>query len=184
MGICSQDPLDIGQEAEVEHLVRLVEHQHREPAELQVTLLSEVEQPARGADDHVDALLQRLDLRLVGPAAVDGRDAQLAVADRQVLRREGEVAVHLQAELAGGDDDQCARDAGQLAFGVGGDPLQQRHAERKRLAHTGAGLTDQVIACQRHRHCQFLDSKRVFLAVLGQCTHDFVADSELSKGWD
>ena len=43
-------------------------------AELQVTLLGEVEQPAGRADDDVDALAQRLDLRLVGAAAVD-RDA-------------------------------------------------------------------------------------------------------------
>ena len=73
VGDLPQDALDVGQEAQVEHLVGLVEHQHRQPAELQVTLLGQVEQPARGADDDVDALLQRLDLRLVGRAAVDRR---------------------------------------------------------------------------------------------------------------
>ena len=74
VGDLPEDPLDVGQEAQVEHLVGLVEHQHRQPAELQVALLGEVEQPAGRADDDVDALLQRLDLRLVGPAAVDGGD--------------------------------------------------------------------------------------------------------------
>ena len=66
VGDLAQDALDVGQEAQVEHLVGLVEHQHRQPAELQVALLGEVEQSAGGADDDVDALLQRLDLRLVG----------------------------------------------------------------------------------------------------------------------
>ncbi len=101
----------------------------------------------------------------------------------EVLGRGCEVAVHLQAQLAGGDDDERARDAGQLPFGVGGDPLQQRHTEREGLAHTGAGLADEIVARQRQRHGQFLDSKRVFLAVLGQCPHDFVANSEFSKCW-
>ena len=81
VGDLPQDALDVGQEAEVEHLVGLVEHQHRQAAELQVALLGQVEQAAGGADDDVDALLQRLDLRLVGAAAVDGGDGQLAVAD-------------------------------------------------------------------------------------------------------
>ncbi len=49
----TQDALDIGQKAQVEHLVGLVEHQHRQAAQLQVTLLAQVEQPARGAHDHV-----------------------------------------------------------------------------------------------------------------------------------
>jgi hypothetical protein len=39
--------LDVGQEAQVEHLVGLVEHQHAQPAELQVALLGQVEQAAR-----------------------------------------------------------------------------------------------------------------------------------------
>ena len=47
VGDLLEDPLDVGQEAEVEHFVGLVEHQHRQPAELQMALLGEVEQPAR-----------------------------------------------------------------------------------------------------------------------------------------
>ena len=65
----------------------------RQSAELQVALLGQVEQSAGGADDDVDALLQRLDLRLVGPPAVDRRRTDsLRSLGRQVLRRRGEVA--------------------------------------------------------------------------------------------
>ena len=183
VGDLAQDSLDVGQEAEVEHLVGLVEHQHGDPAELQVALLREVEQPAGRADDDVGAGLQRVDLRLVGAPAVDGHDGQLAVAGGEVFRRDGEVAGHLQAQLAGGHHDECARDAGQRAFGVGGDALQQRHTEGEGLAHAGAGLADQVVARQRQRQRQFLDGKWVFLAVFGQCAHDFVANSEFGKCW-
>ena len=180
-GICSQNPLDVGQEAEVEHFVGLVEHQHRQPAELQVALLREVEQAPWRADDDVDALLQRLDLRLVGPATVDGRHGQLALTGGEVLRRGGEVSGHLQAQFAGWDDDERARDTAQRALGVGGDALQQRHPEGQGLAHAGARLTDEVVARERKRQRQFLDSKGMFLAVFGQCAHYFVANSEFGK---
>ena len=69
------DLLDVGQEAQVEHLVGLVEHQRAHVAEVEVALLGQVEQPAGRADDDLDALAQRLDLRLVGPAAVDREHA-------------------------------------------------------------------------------------------------------------
>ena len=110
VGDLTQNPLDVGQEAQVEHLVGLVEHQHRQPAELQVALLAQVEQPARGANHHVGAGAQRLDLRLVGPPAVDGHHRQLAaVVGGQVLGRGGQVAGDLQAQFAGGHDDQRPR---------------------------------------------------------------------------
>ena len=109
-GNLAQDPFDIGQEAQIQHLVRLIEHQHRQPAESQVALLGEVEQSARGADDDVGTGLQRLDLRLVGPAAIDGDDAELASAiSAEVLGRAGQVVVDLNAQLTGGYDDQRAR---------------------------------------------------------------------------
>ena len=112
-------------------------------------------------------------------------DGQLAAARRR-CRYFAAVArspVDLQAQLAGGHHDQRARHAGQRPLGVAGDALQQRHAERKGLAHAGAGLTDQVVAGQRQRQRQFLDGKGMFDAVLGQCAHDFVADAEFGKCW-
>ena len=65
--------------------------------------------------------------------------------------------------------------------GAGGDALQQRHAEREGLAHAGAGLADHVVAGQRQRQRQFLDSKGMLDALFGQCAHDFVADAEFGK---
>ena len=66
---------------------------------------------------------------------------------------------------------------------VARDAVQQRHAEREGLAHAGAGLADQVVACQRQRQGQLLDSKGMFDAVLGQCADDFVPNSEFGKCW-
>jgi hypothetical protein len=66
------DPLHVRQEAEVEHLVRLVEHQGPHRAQVQMPALGQVEQPPRGPDDDVDPGGQRVDLRFVGPPAVHG----------------------------------------------------------------------------------------------------------------
>ena len=96
-------PLDVGQEAEVEHLVGLVEDERSRPGrELQVALLREVEQAAGGADDDVDALLERLDLRLVGAAAVDRRATRTPRMRPARLRGLRD----LDAQLAGRDDDE------------------------------------------------------------------------------
>jgi hypothetical protein len=115
-----------------------------------VALVGQVEQPARGADDHVDALAQRADLRLVRAAAVD-RGHPHADAGAGGLQ----VASDLDAQLAGRDDDQRPRRRpAQL------DALQQRDAEAEGLAGTRAGLSDQVAAreCDRQRH--LLDGER------------------------
>ena len=57
-------PLDVGEEAEVEHLVGLVEDDDARVAEVEVTLLGEVDEAAGGADDDLDAALEGLDLGL------------------------------------------------------------------------------------------------------------------------
>ncbi len=78
-GVLREQPLDVGQEAEVEHLVGLVEHQRLHVADVEGAAVHQVDQPARGADDDVDALLERVELRVVGHAAVDGEHADAAV---------------------------------------------------------------------------------------------------------
>ena len=54
-GVCARMRLDVGQEAEVEHLVGLVEHDALGRRRGQVPLLGQVEQPAGRADDDLDA---------------------------------------------------------------------------------------------------------------------------------
>ena len=130
--------------------------------EVELLLAREVEQAARGADDDVDALLQGLDLRLVGPAAVDGEDADVAH-----LARGQQVVGDLLAQLAGGDDDERLRGVGQL-LGLGaagldvggdGDALQERKAEAERLAGAGLGLADDVGAGEGDGERHLLDGE-------------------------
>ena len=83
-------------------------------AEVEVTLARQVDQPAGRAHDDLDAVLQGLDLRLVGPAAVHAQHAHA-----EALAGLGEVGGDLDAQLAGRDDDEGLR----LALtGSGCDP--------------------------------------------------------------
>ena len=158
------DLLDVGQEAQVEHLVGLVEHQGAHVAEVEVALLGQVDQPSGRTDDDLDALAQGLDLRLVRPAAVD-REQPHGAAGRRLL----EVAGHLDAQLAGRHHDERLRLARggrrqrrvAVVLAVEDDPLEQRDAEAERLAGAGLGLADDVVPVQGDREGQRLDRERV-----------------------
>ena len=54
-GVMLQQPLDVGQEAEVEHLVGLVEDQRVHVGEVEGAAVGQVDQAAGRADDDVDA---------------------------------------------------------------------------------------------------------------------------------
>ena len=182
-----QDALDIGQEAQVEHFVGLVKDQHREPAELQVVLLGEVEQATRGADDDVGTGLQGLDLGLVGASAVDGDHrertyrARLAAAGLQELGGADQVVIDLQAQLAGGHHHECAGGAVQLRLTGTGDAVQQGDPEGEGLPHAGAGLADQVVAGQGQRKGELLNREGVLDALFGEGLDDLLANPELGE---
>ena len=171
-----EDPLHVGQEPEVEHLVRLVEHQGAHRGQLQVALPDQVEQPAGGADHDVHAAAQRVDLRLVGPAAVDGEHpgAQRHAGYPQVV---GDLA----GQLPGGHHDERRR-GGRLAGRGVGQVLQQRDAEGQRLAGAGAGLADDVVPGQRDRQGQALDGERGGDAHALQGDADPLVYAKVTKG--
>src|SRR6476619_543832 len=128
----------VWREAGVEHLVGLVEHDGARLRQVEVTLLGQVDEAAGRADDDLDTGLEGLDLRLVGAAAVDGEDADAALASGPL-----EVARDLDGELTRRGDGQGLRLArtGQRREGlVAGhhDAVEDRHPESERLA--GAGL--------------------------------------------
>ena len=97
-----EELLDIGEEAEVEHLVGLVEHHHCDVLERKHPLAREVEETTGGSDDDLRAGLELLDLSLVGLATVDRGDLGPAVG-----RGEHEVFGYLDAQLPGRHHDEC-----------------------------------------------------------------------------
>ncbi len=99
-----EDPPDGGQEAEVGHVVGLVEHGDLDRVELRVTGLDVVLEPAGAGDDDVDAVAQAGDLRAVTDAAEDRHRAQV---ERVGQRRDR--GLDLGGQLPGRRQDQRAR---------------------------------------------------------------------------
>ena len=181
LGRLAQQPLDVRQEAEVQHLVGLVEHQRVHVRDVEGAAVHQVDEPAGGADDDVDAGGERVELGVVPHAAVDREDAEAAVLAGQV-----QVAGDLERELAGRRHDERLG----LALGdvdvvgvLGGDAaLEHRDAEGQRLAGARAGLADEVGAHQGDRQGHLLDREGRADAGAFERLADLGVDPELSEG--
>ena len=167
-----EDLLDVGQEPEVEHLVGLVEDDLGRVRQVEQALIAQVDQSARGADDDLRTGLELIDLALVRLAAVDRDDARRAVGGEHV-----HVLVDLDGELARRHDDE-GFDAGS---GIEAEALDDRDAEAERLAGTGLGLTDDVLAGKAERDGLLLDREGIHDALGCQCLDDVGVDAHLCE---
>ena len=167
-----QDPLDVLDEAHVEHLVRLVEDEEADVVELERAPPHVVHDAAGRADHDLDAALQAAELPLVGLAAVDGQRLHVLVAavlvqrlrdlDRQLARRGQNERLH-RAQL-------------------GVDRLDDGQAERGRLAGAGLRLGDDVLPAQEERDGCDLDRRRRFVADVLDRLQQRGADPQVLKG--
>ena len=167
-----QDLLDVLDEAEVEHLVGLVEDDVAGRGEDQRAPRHQVHHPADGGDDDVGAGAQ---LRLLGAdrgAAEDGDDL-----DVEVLGVGAQRLRHLDAELAGRRQD----DRLHLVV-VGVEVLQQRQAEGGGLAGAGLRLADHVVAAEQLRDRLLLDRRRLLEAELVERLLDLRREAEVFEG--
>ena len=172
-----QDPLHVGQEPEVEHLVGLVEHQRAHVRQVQVALADQVEQAPGGSHHHVHARAQRVDLRLVSAAAVHRDHPRLAGLAGRL-----QVVGDLDRQFPGRHHDQGtgpARGHRRLQ----GQPLQQRNAERQRLARAGPGLANDVMTGQRDGQGQRLDREGGGNTLSRQALNDRLGDTQVAKQW-
>ncbi|MPM63166.1 hypothetical protein SDC9_110046 [bioreactor metagenome] len=133
-GDVAEDPLDVRQEAEVEHFVRLVENDETNVVELERVLIDQILHAAGCADDDLRAAAQRLNLHIGGLTTIDG--------DRAHFLMLGEFLKHcrgLQREFARRAKNQ------RLRFSVVGvDLLDDRNRERRGFARTGLGDADEI----------------------------------------
>jgi hypothetical protein len=154
-----QQSLHVGEETQVEHLVGLVEHQRVDVREVQRLAVGEVDEATRRAHDHIDTLLEGLQLLFVAHAAVDGQDP-----DATVRARHRDVARHLERELAGRSHDQglglALRQLGIVGVVRRHGALEDGDAEGQGLAGARAGLPDEIGAHQSHREGHLLDRER------------------------
>src|SRR5690606_25700414 len=175
----AQDLLHGFEEAELAHVVGLVEHRDLNLAQVELALALEVLDATRRADDDVDALLQRAHLLALRHAAVDLRREQ-AHAARDRLHR----AVDLQRELARRRDDERLRRAAEgtrAALASTQEALDERRAEGDRLAGAGAAAAQHVLALEDRAHRGGLDREGARRAHVGERAADVVAETEVGE---
>ena len=162
-GQVGEHPPDVVDEAHVQHPVRLVQHEHLDPPEIDRPATDVVEKSARRRDHDVAARAERGELRSHPDAAEDGgaadrnvrpvgRDA-LADLERELARRHEDKGAH-------GPGPRCGRCRGQQA-------LQQREREARGLAGAGLGGGEDVFSAKNRRDRLALDGGGCVVALLG-----------------
>jgi hypothetical protein len=168
----AQHPVDLGEKAHVGHAVGLVENGHLDVGHRDLAPVGEVDQPSRGGDDDVDALVQLLDLALdVGPAVED--DGPPAHGLGQRLEDLG----HLDGQLPGGDEDEAAGPS----RGRGTQAHEEGQAEGQGLARSGLGLAADVASGDGVGDGDGLDREGGRDALGGEDGHQFGATPSSSK---
>ena len=111
-----QDELQLVPEAEVEHLVGLIEHDDAQGGGIELPALQMVLEPPRSADDDVRAARQGAGFA-AGIHPADARDDSAA----GFAVEPGQLAMHLLREFARRRDDQRERRAGVGQIGCAGE---------------------------------------------------------------
>jgi len=181
------DRRDVVDEAHVEHAIGFVEDEHLDVVEHGLAALQMVDQPARRRDQDVERPAQGLELRRIGNAADDRRDAHagdMAAIDRGRLG-------DLQGELARRREDEDARSVDGALFaplaGIGArreDAAERRQDERRGLAAAGRSGDHQVAPGERRRDGGRLDVGGRAVAGIGDSAYERLGQAEGFKGHD
>ena len=136
------DPLDLGDEAHVEHAVGLVDDEDFDAGEQDPAALELVEQTAGRGDQHVDAAIELLVLVVEGDAADDQRHRSLWF-----------LPYFSKFSWTCAASSRVGSRMSVRACGHGRGPLEQRqHRQDERGRLTGAGLRNaQHVAAARAR---------------------------------
>ncbi|SPZ38697.1 Uncharacterised protein [Rhodococcus wratislaviensis] len=175
LGGRGEDAGDDGQEAEVGHVVGLVEHGDLDGVEAHELLLHQVFEPSGARDDDVDAGLEGAHLTVLGDTTEDRGDPQV-VGGCEGLEGGGD----LRGELTGGGQDQADRatraalSARQFAREAG----HHRNGEGERLTAARLSPAEHVAARQRVGEGVDLDGERGGDPLVGECFHQGVTDTE------
>jgi hypothetical protein len=168
-----QDAAHIGPEAHVEHAVRLVEDEHLDPAQVRRLALHEIEKaPGRG-HEKVDAVLERLHLRLERHAAQCGGDA----VARMPRDLDGE-RLDLLGELARRRHHEDAQDAFRR------DALEGGQDEGGGLAGSRLRAAHDVAPLQHERDRLFLYWRRLLVAESGDGIDEFLRETQFRERHD
>ena len=169
----TEDLLDVGSEADVEHAVGLVQHDNPQLAPNQRAAAHQVQHAARRADDEACALVDLFDLLADRLAAVNGHDRDIS-AQGQFFA----FVADLDSQFAGRHQGQGLR---RSAAALRLEHLQDRNREGGRLARARLGLTHHVHTRERAGNEPLLDRGRLLIGGRGQGVEHDVAQSQGGK---
>ena len=171
-----ENPLDRRIEAQINHLVALIEDEMLDIFELDLAARLQILEPPRGGDDDIDALVQRPDLEIIALAAADRQVAHLEASG------EGLDAVgNLVGKLTRRRQDQHAGAPHILGLALVQQPVQQRQKIGRRLSSAGLRQTNQILALQDRRNGFLLDRCRGGQPLRGNVVNDARRQAKLEK---
>ena len=166
-GRFAHDAADRPDEAEIEHLVDLVENEEFDGVQIADARVEMIDQAPRRRHQHVEPARQRADLRAVRHAAEDDGDVE-----RQAGREVAEALRDLAGEFARRGEHENARPAARRGPLVGDEAVEDRQREGRRLAGAGLGDADQVASVHQDGNGLSLNGGRLGVAHLGQRGHE------------
>jgi hypothetical protein len=163
-------------EAEVKHLVGLVENQDLDLAQAEGAPVDEIEQAARRGDQDVDA----------------AGELTLVLADRSAAEHDGSGEAQMPAvgaKTVGDLDRQLARRAehkraarlAQRRLGVLGEAVEDGHGEGRRLAGAGLGDAAQVTAGEDQRNRLRLDGSGLRITLGCEGSENRLGEAEVGE---
>ncbi len=158
---------DRRQEAEIDHLVALIEHEMLDLPQINLALRLQILEPARGGDDDIDSLFQRANLEIIALTATDGQVTHL-----QTCRECLDAVRDLIGKLTGRNKHENACMARQFRLPPVEKNIQQRQQIGRRLAGAGLRKANEVAPFENGRNGVTLDRCRV-----GQSLRRYVIDN-------
>ena len=168
------DPLDFGEHAPLQHLVRLVEDEAADVGNVHKSLADEVQEPSRCGHQDIHAFFEGLGLGVLGNAAEDDGGPQLQVGAVPV-----EGLADLEGQFPGGGDHERPDDPRVLmARMLQGQLLQDGDGEGRRLARARLGAAQKVFPRQKGRDGLGLDGRGLLVALFVQGSDDGLNDAQ------
>ena len=163
------DAGDDRQEAEVGHVVGLIQHGDFDGVEGDETLLHEVFEATGAGDDNVDTSLERCDLALLGNATKDGGGVQ-AIRLSEGLQHVGD----LGGELTGGREHE-GKGAARATLATGelsAESRNERDGEGKGLTRAGLPTAENVATVESVGKRVHLDGESAGEPLSGQSRNE------------
>ena len=147
---------DRRQEAEIDHLITLVEHEMLDLPQINLALRLQILEPARRGDDDIDTLFQRANLEIIALAAADGQVTHL-----QTCRERLDAVRDLIGKFPCRNKHENACMARQLRLAPVEKNIQQRQKIGRRLAGAGLREANEVAPFENGRNRVPLDRCRI-----------------------